>query len=163
METQYGKSCATDAGLLLVRLALGGIFFAHGAQKVFGWFGGPGLDGTVGFMGSLGVPAILAYVAAFTELLGGLAVAMGALARIASVGLAIVMGVAIATVHWSNGFFAGSGGFEFPLMLGVAALAIAVAGPGRFALADPEPALLRKMRGAPPAAAPGHAHACSNC
>jgi putative oxidoreductase len=146
MEAQTRSSLATDAGLLLVRLALGGIFFAHGSQKVFGWFGGPGLGATVESMKSIGIPAILGCVAAFTELLGGLAVATGILARLGAAGLAVVMGVAVFLVHWSHGLFAQDHGFEYPMMLGAAALAIAVAGPGRIAVADWEPRLVRLLR-----------------
>ena len=82
------------------------IFFAHGAQKVFGWFGGPGLRGVIGyFKQSLGIPAPLTVLAALTELLGGLAMIVGFLVRPAAVGLIIVMVVAIAQVHSRHGFF----------------------------------------------------------
>src|SRR4029453_11193839 len=92
-------------GLLLLRLGLGAVFFAHGAQKVLGWFGGPGLEGWVGFMAKMGGPAFMAYIAAFAEFLGGLGVLVGLLTRIAALGPAAVMVVAMWQVHWSNGFF----------------------------------------------------------
>jgi putative oxidoreductase len=136
---------ATDFGLLILRLALGVIFFAHGAQKVFGWFGGYGLSGTVKFMTSTGIPAPLAYLACFTELLGGLAVLGGLLARLASAGLAVVMLVAIMHIHLSAGFFAPKG-FEFPLALLSMALMLIVTGPGRIAIADIEGKLLARRR-----------------
>src|SRR5215475_2184514 len=89
--------------LLIVRVVLGIIFFAHGAQKVFGWFGGPGLRNLIAyFRQSLGVPPPLTVLAAFTELLGGLGMIVGLLARPAALGLIVVMLVAIATVHWKN-------------------------------------------------------------
>jgi putative oxidoreductase len=89
--------------LFIVRVVLGVIFFAHGAQKVFGWFGGPGLRGVIGyFRQSLGIPAPLTVLAALTELLGGVAMIVGFLVRPAAVGLVLVMLVAIATVHRSS-------------------------------------------------------------
>jgi putative oxidoreductase len=92
--------------LLITRLALGVIFFAHGAQKLFGWFGGYGVKGTIGyFKQALGIPAGLTVLAALTECFGGLAVLAGFLARPAAVGLAVVMLTAIAKVHRQNGFF----------------------------------------------------------
>ena len=124
--------------LLIVRVVLGVIFFAHGAQKVFGWFGGPGLRGLIGyFKQALGVPAPLAVLAAFTELLGGLGMVVGLLVRPAAVGLIIVMLVAIAKVHRPHGFFLnwsltpGKGhGFEMNLALIGMALAVLVGGAG---------------------------------
>ncbi len=128
--------------LLIVRVVLGIIFFAHGAQKVFGWFGGPGLRGTIGyFKQSLGIPAGATVLAAFTECFGGLAVLVGFLARPAALGLIAVMLVAVATVHWKNGFFLnwsntpGKGhGFEFNLALIGMALAVLVGGAGRLSV-----------------------------
>src|ERR1044071_8393682 len=109
------------SGLFLLRLIVGIVFIAHGSQKVFGWFGGPGLQGTVGFMGNMGIPAILAYTAAFTEFLGGIALILGLLTRVAALGLVIDMAVAIILVHLNSGFFAPKG-FEYPLSLGAVAL-----------------------------------------
>jgi putative oxidoreductase len=124
--------------LLIVRVVLGVIFFAHGAQKVFGWFGGPGLRGAIAyFRGALGVPAPLTVLDAFTECFGGLAMIVGLLVRPAAVGLVLVMLVAIAKVHWANGFFInwslepGKGhGFEMNLALIGMALAVLVGGAG---------------------------------
>ena len=135
---------AIDVSLLIVRLALGIIFVAHGAQKVFGWFGGPGLEATVtGFTG-MGIPAALAYVAAFTEFLGGIAVIIGLLSRVAALGLTVTMGVAIAMVHGKNGFFLANQGFEYNLALIAMALAVFIAGPGRIALSDWEGRFFRR-------------------
>lgn len=124
--------------LFIVRVVLGVIFFAHGAQKVFGWFGGPGLRGVIGyFKQSLGIPAPLTVLAAFVELLGGLAMVFGILVRPAAVGLILVMLVAIAKVHWPNGFFINWGlqpgkghGYEMNLALIAMALAVLVGGAG---------------------------------
>jgi putative oxidoreductase len=124
--------------LTIVRVFLGVTFFAHGAQKVFGLFGGPGLKGTIGyFQSSLGVPPALGVLAALTECFGGLAVFVGLLTRLAALGLIVVMLVAVAKVHWRNGFFlnmslqSGKGhGFEFNWALIGMALALLVGGGG---------------------------------
>ncbi len=136
MDLLFGTFASKS--LLIVRVALGVIFFAHGAQKLFGWFGGPGLRGTIGyFKQALGVPAPLTVLAALTECFGGLAVLVGVLARPAALGLIVVMLVAIATVHWRHGFFInwamepGKGhGFEMNLALIAMALAVLVGGAG---------------------------------
>lgn len=128
--------------LLIVRVVLGVIFFAHGSQKLFGWFGGHGLKGTIGFFQSaLKIPAPLTVLAALTECFGGLAVLVGFLSRPAALGLAIVMLVAISKVHWPNGFFLnfslqpGKGhGFEFNLALIAMAAAVMVGGGGAFSV-----------------------------
>jgi putative oxidoreductase len=138
MDTVMLFSTSTAWSLLIIRLFLGIIFVAHGAQKVFGWFGGPGLKGTIGyFQSALHVPPALAVLAALTECFGGLAVFLGVLTRPAALGLIVVMVVAIATVHGRNGFFLnmslepGKGhGIEFNLALLGMALALLVGGGG---------------------------------
>jgi putative oxidoreductase len=122
-------------GLLLIRLVVGGTMFSHGAQKLFGWFGGGGPQGTAGFMGKLGfrAPLLMAVLAGLGEV-GGLAFAVGFVTPLAALGIAVVMINAITLVHWSNGFFNGSGGIEFPLTLLTIAVAVAATGPGRFSL-----------------------------
>lgn len=123
----------TDEALLLLRLVLGAVFIAHGGQKVFGWFGGHGLEGTAQFMATMGVPTALAYLAAFTEFFGGLALVGGLLTRLASLGLFFTMAVAIVKVHLAGGFFAPQG-FEYPLALAAMALALVLTGAGRYSL-----------------------------
>jgi putative oxidoreductase len=122
-------------GLLLLRLVVGGTMFSHGAQKLFGWFGGGGPRGTAGFLGSLGfrAPLLMATLAGLGEA-GGLAFAAGFLTPLAALGIAIVMINAITLVHWSKGFFNGNGGLEFPLILLTVAVAISATGPGRFSV-----------------------------
>jgi len=123
---------------LVVRLALGVVFVAHGGQKVFGWFGGRGLRATVDyFRQGLGVPPALAVAASLTELLGGAAMIVGFLARPAALGLIVVMLVAVAKVHARHGFFLnmsgapGRGhGYEFNLVLIAMALSILIGGAG---------------------------------
>lgn len=128
--------------LLIVRVVLGIIFFAHGAQKVLGWFGGPGLKGTIAYFGqAMGIPAGATVLAALIECLGGLAMLAGLLVRPAALGLVVVMLVAVAKVHWRNGFFLnmsmtpGKGhGYEFNLALIGMALAVLVGGAGRYSV-----------------------------
>ena len=141
-----------DMALLILRLALGTIMFAHGSQKVLGWFGGPGPQGFVGWMASMHVPAPLAWLAMLVEFVGSFCVVVGVLARPAALGFAANMLVAMAMVHAKNGFFVGGeggDGIEFVFMLFAAALAIALAGPGRFALAPDLEMRLFKPRRAP--------------
>src|SRR5690349_23589697 len=103
----FRKLIATDdnPATLILRLVLGIVFFAHGAQKVLGWFGGPGFSGTMGmFTTYLHIPAPFAFLAIAAEFLGGLGLLLGFLTRIAAFGISVNMLVAIATVHLSNGF-----------------------------------------------------------
>jgi putative oxidoreductase len=117
---------------LLARLAIGGMFFSHGTQKLFGWFGGPGLDGATGMMDSLGLapPRTNAIAAGASETFGGLAIAAGAATPLAATSLIATMTTAIRTVHWKNGFFTSNGGYEYNLTIIAALLLLADAGPG---------------------------------
>jgi putative oxidoreductase len=118
---------------LLLRLALGVIFFAHGSQKLLGLFGGYGLQGTIGFFNQQGIPTILAYAAIFAEFFGGLMLILGFLTRLGAFGVSVNMIVAILKIHLANGFFAPKG-IEFPLILLVTGLTVFLYGPGRFSL-----------------------------
>ena len=126
---------------LVVRVGLGVIFFAHGAQKTFGWFGGDGLSATISGFRRMNIPPAATALAAFTECFGGLALIAGLLARPAAAGLILVMLVAVAKVHGRNGFvlnFAlapGKGhGYEFNLALIAMALSILVGGAGALSI-----------------------------
>ncbi len=120
--------------LLLLRIVLGVIFFAHGAQKVLGWFGGYGLSATTEFFSQkLGIPPFPAYLSSFTEFLGGIALILGFLSRVFSIGLVINMLVAIILVHLDKGFF-NPAGFEYPLSLLMISLVVFLAGPGDYSL-----------------------------
>jgi putative oxidoreductase len=127
---------------LVVRVIAGIIFFAHGSQKVFGWFGGPGLKATMNtFQQHLKIPPAAAALAAFTECFGGLALIVGLLARPAALGLTIVMLVAIAKVHGRNGLFLnmqltpGKGhGYEFNLALIGMTVSILIGGAGMWSI-----------------------------
>jgi putative oxidoreductase len=123
-------------GLTIVRVTLGTIFIAHGSQKVFGWFGGPGLESFVGWASSFGIPGWLGYLAAFAELIGGCLLLTGIAAEIGALLVIPVMIGAVVIVHWKQGYFAQNGGFEYPLNLLLFALAIVVGGPGKLALWD---------------------------
>ena len=125
-----------EAGLLLIRVVLGGIMAAHGAQKLFGWFGGHGLAGTRGWLDTMGFkPARLhAAVVGLAEFGGGALLALGLLTPLGAAAVAGVMFVAIATVHWSNGFFNACGGYEFNLLIAATAIALAITGPGEFSI-----------------------------
>jgi putative oxidoreductase len=129
-------------GFFFIRVALGCIFMAHGAQKLFGLFGGAGFAQTMQqFHQGLGIPMPLTFLAMVTEFFGGLAVLTGCLTRLAALGLAVVMGVAIVKVHWANGFFLnlsctpGTGqGIEYNLALLAMALGLVISGPGYFSI-----------------------------
>ena len=125
-----------EIGLFLSRAVVGLTMAAHGAQKLFGWFGGYGLDGTGGFLESLGFrPGRRhAFMAGLVETGGGLFLALGLLTPFAAAAIVAVMLVAAVTVHLKAGFFATGGGYEYTLVLAVAALAIAFTGPGALSL-----------------------------
>ena len=126
---------AVDLALLLVRLVVGVIFVAHGAQKLFGVFGGPGLEKTVEMMAPMGFGGILGYLVSVGEFFGGLGLILGILSRFSAAALIVIMTGAIATVHGPKGFFLSDGGFEYNLALIGLLLPILIAGPGRYALA----------------------------
>ena len=118
---------------LALRVPLGVIFVAHGAQKLFGSFGGYGLEGTAGYMTSLGLePGVLmAFLAGSAEFFGGLLLLVGLLVRPASAVLAVTMVVAIFTAHFSNGLFMSNDGYEFALALLAGVVALGLSGAGR--------------------------------
>ena len=127
--------------IAVVRITLGVIFFAHGSQKVLGWFGGYGLKGTVDFLTSTGLPVPIAYASCFFEFLGGLGLISGLLTRPSALAIIIVMVGAIAKVNGQNGFFInwqqvpGKGhGIEAHLAYIAMALACLIAGGGALAL-----------------------------
>ncbi|MBB1317623.1 DoxX family protein [Shewanella sp. SR43-4] len=118
---------------LALRVPVGIIFMAHGAQKLFGWFGGYGLEGTGQWMASIGMePGVLmAFMAGSAELFGGLFILLGLLTRPAAVVLAFTMVIAIASVHISNGLFMANNGYEFALALLAITVSLAISGSGR--------------------------------
>ena len=120
-----------EIGIALLRLTTGLILATHGAQKLFGWFGGPGLDVTGQFFETIGfLPGRRhALMAGLAETGGGLLLALGLFTPIGAALICSVMLVAV-TVHMKNGFFAQNGGYEYAVVLGVAALSVAFTGPG---------------------------------
>ncbi|MFZ4152002.1 DoxX family protein [Streptomyces pseudogriseolus] len=124
-----------DLGLLLLRLGTGGVLAAHGSQKLLGWFGGGGIEGTGQFMDSIGYAPgkVSATAAGVAELGGGLLLALGLASPAAGAAAAGAMAGASA-VHAPNGFFNQEGGFEYAASLGLTAAGLAVAGPGRLSL-----------------------------
>ena len=126
---------ATDNSFsqLALRLPLGIIFAAHGAQKLFGWFGGYGLEGTGQWMASIGLePGVLmAALSGSAEFFGGLALILGLLTRPAALVLAATMVVAIFSVHINNGLFMSNNGYEFGLALLAGTVSLLISGGGR--------------------------------
>ena len=129
-------STSAGPGALALRVPVGIIFAAHGAQKLFGWFGGYGLEGTGQFFGSIGLDPgyLMALLAGLVEFLGGLALVFGLLVRPAAAALAAAMLIAIFSVHIGKGFFADKGGYEYALALFAAAFALLFIGAGRYSV-----------------------------
>lgn len=136
METYAGNAATLGLGLLAARLVFGLVMAAHGSQKLFGWFGGYGLDGTGGFMESLGFRPgrRFAALAGAAEFSGGLLTALGLFGPVGPALMVSVMVVAAVTVHWKNGLFAAGNGVEVPLLFAAGAAVFAFAGPGGWSL-----------------------------
>ena len=138
MKTLITKLTATQAGwsALALRLPIGIIFAAHGAQKLFGWFGGYGLEGTAGWMDSIGLSPgmLMALLAGAAEFFGGLALIIGLLTRPAAAALAVAMLVAIFAVHFENGLFMANNGYEFGLALLAASVSLLFSGAGKLSV-----------------------------
>ena len=130
-----------DRAATVVRLVLGIVFFAHGAQKMLGWFGGYGFKGTMGFFTqAMHIPAVFAFLAIAAEFFGGLGLIIGLLTRVAAFGIAVNMLVAIFMVHLPNGFFmnwAGQQkgeGVEYHLLVLAMTAALMIRGGGAFSI-----------------------------
>lgn len=139
MKTQLMKTLIDTTGgygALALRVPVGVILSAHGAQKLFGWFGGNGLQGTAQWLASIGLePSMLmALLAGGAEFFGGLALILGLLTRPAALASAFTMLVAIFSVHISHGLFLANGGYEFALSLLAATVALTLQGAGRLSL-----------------------------
>ena len=132
--------------ITVVRVVLGVVFFAHGAQKVLGWFGGYGLRGTTGYLQSIGLSLPVAYLVCFFEFFGGLGLVLGLLTRLAALAVAVVMVGAIVKVHWRHGLFINwaltpdkGHGYEANLAFLAMAVACLLAGGGALPRAPSEP------------------------
>lgn len=134
MKTLLNNITTTAAGFdtLPIRVAVGITFAAHGAQKLFGWFGGYGLEGTAGWMESIGLAPgmLLAFLSGSAEFFGGLLLVVGLLVRPAALVLAVTMLVAIFSVHFKNGLFMSNNGYEFALALLVVSIGLFIRGAG---------------------------------
>jgi putative oxidoreductase len=138
VERQSTLEIDMELGLLVLRLVVGLLFAGHGAQKLFGAFGGHGIEGTGGFFESIGLRPgrFHARAAGFNELAGGVLLALGLFTPIAAALLIATMIAAVITVHWQKGLWNTEGGYEFNLVLGAAAFALAAVGAGPWSLDD---------------------------
>jgi putative oxidoreductase len=125
-----------DAGLLILRILIGLLFVAHGGQKLFGWWSGPGLKGFTGWMAAMGLkPAsIWGLMGALSEFGGGVLIALGLLNPLGALAIIGAMLMAIGLAHWSKGFWGSKGGYEFPLVLLVVSAVLGLVGPGSYSL-----------------------------
>ena len=130
-----------DAALLVLRVLLGVVFFPHGMQKLFGWFGGPGFSGMMDmFTTKMAIPAFFAFLAIMAEGLGSLGLITGFLTRVAAFGITVNMIVAVYLLHWQNGFFMNwfgnqkGEGFEFHLLVIAIGFALMIKGGGKWSV-----------------------------
>ena len=125
-----------DLGLLVLRVLFGAAIAAHGAQKLFGWFGGYGLKGTGGFFEGLGFRpgTLFAAAAGLSEFGGGILFALGLFTPLGSAAILAAMLVAIVSVHLKNGFFTMNNGIELPLLYAISAVGVSLSGPGSISL-----------------------------
>lgn len=125
-----------DLGLLIIRLVVGLTMIGHGAQKLFGWFGGYGPKGTGGWLESIGIKpgVMMAVIAGLCELVGGLLFAAGLFTQVGAILIVLVMVVAILKVHGKNGYWVTTNGFEYNLVLIAVAIGVALIGAGSYSL-----------------------------
>jgi putative oxidoreductase len=138
MKQKMAQLLSSNAGFstLALRIPIGIIFMAHGAQKLFSWFGGYGLEGTGQFFESIGLaPGVaMAFLAGSAEFFGGLFILLGLLTRPSALVLAFTMLIAIVSVHLQNGLFMSNGGYEFGLALLAVSVSLMLSGSGRIAV-----------------------------
>jgi putative oxidoreductase len=133
-------STSNDVSFTILRLVLGVVFFAHGAQKMLGWFGGFGFHATMGFFSHMGMPAPIAFLVICVEFFGGLGLIVGLLTRIPALGIAVEMVGAIFMVHMPNGFFMNwmgtqkGEGFEYHLLAIAIAAVLLLRGAGAYSV-----------------------------
>jgi putative oxidoreductase len=130
-----------DVAIMVLRVLLGVVFFPHGMQKLLGWFGGYGFGGTMGFFtGTLGVPAVFAFLAIIAEGLGALGLLTGFLTRLSAFGIAVNMAVAVYMLHWQNGIFMNwfgnqkGEGYEYHILVIAIAIALMIKGGGKWSV-----------------------------
>jgi putative oxidoreductase len=132
---------ARDSAPTIARIMLGIVFFPHGAQKALGWYGGPGIEGTMGYLhGMMHIPVLFVWLAIAAEFLGSLGLIVGFLGRVAAFGIACNMAVAVATTHLANGFFMNwtgqqkGEGYEYHLLALTLAAIVIVRGSGAYSV-----------------------------
>jgi putative oxidoreductase len=138
----FAKLLKTNSDIVpaIIRVVLGVLFFAHGAQKMLGWWGGPGYSAMMSAFESQGIPAVFAFLAIAAEFFGGIGLILGFLGRIAAFGITVNMIVAILAVHWPNGLFMNwtgqqkGEGFEFHLLVLAITVSIMIVGSGAFSI-----------------------------
>lgn len=130
-----------DTAIMILRVLLGVVFFPHGMQKLLGWFGGYGFEGTMGFFtGKLGVPAVFAFLAIIAEGLGALGLLTGFLTRLSAFGIGVNMAVAVYMLHFQNGFFMNwfgnqkGEGFEYHILVFAIVIALIIKGGGKWSV-----------------------------
>ena len=130
-----------DSAPTIARIMLGIVIFPHGAQKALGWFGGPGIEGTMGYLhGMMHIPVLFVWIAILAEFLGSLGLIVGFLGRVAAFGIACNMAVAVATTHLPNGFFMNwtgqqkGEGYEYHLLALALAAIVVVKGSGAYSV-----------------------------
>ena len=130
------RSSLIDASIFILRVAVGAIFLIHGMQKLFGVFGGGGIEGTTQMVSNMGFTPVVLWTWALliAEFLGGLFLILGVLPRLSALSIAIVMLVAIIKIHGPKGFFAMQGGFEYQMLILASCISIILTGGGRFSL-----------------------------
>jgi putative oxidoreductase len=131
LDKIFGRAAAW--GPFFLRVAVGVVFIMHGAQKLFGAFGGPGLKGFSQMIAGMGLRPVMAWATAVAliEFVGGIFLLLGFMTRLSALLTGVVMAVAVIFVHMPNGFFAKGGGIEFPLVLFAACLCLLLTGGGR--------------------------------
>lgn len=138
MKDLFGKITLTETSFsaLVLRVPVGVILAAHGAQKLFGWFGGYGLEATGQWMASIGLAPgyLMALLAGSAEFFGGLALLLGLLTRPAAIAAAFTMFVALFVVHFQNGLFMSNNGYEYALSLVAVTVALAIQGGGAYSV-----------------------------
>ena len=127
---------ALDIALLVLRVVVGVIMSAHGLQKVFGVFGGSGMEAFTGMIKGMGFtpPLVWAWIAALSELIGGIFLVLGIMPRLSAFMIGAVMVVAIAKVHGANGFFMMKGGYEYQLLLLASCVSLILSGGGKLSI-----------------------------
>ena len=130
------RSSLIDASIFILRVVVGAIFLIHGMQKLFGVFGGGGIEGTTQMVSNMGFTPVVLWTWALliAEFLGGLFLILGVLPRLSALSIAIVMLVAIIKIHGPKGFFAMQGGFEYQMLILASCISIILTGGGRFSL-----------------------------